>query len=375
VSPSIRDKSFLQKYLPGHFNNPAGLAVRLIRTGDRAALYAMWTAALGLLLTPLDMLLEANEKKLHRDAEESDLPIVLVCGPSRAGTTLAEQILIASTSPAYLNNLTSLFPRSPIIANRVFSRFVGRRSEEFRSYYGKSVGLGGPNDALYLWDRWLGEGHRSAAVSPEATLDLAGMRQLFRALRQEHGQPVVNKNNHLNCCAHLVAPALPQAHFICMRRQREHLAQSLLLGRRDIHGDLSVAYGIPSPVGGPSADPIADVCRQVLYHERMAAWQQAQVGPERFWIIQYEDLCRDPKAFALRVSDELFRGTAKPAEVSELKPFEPSTRIRVTPQEHDQILRTFEELDGHEEEYWVAPGAVPAASGQSATPAQKEVRA
>ena len=116
MSPRPSGETLLQKYVPGHFNNPVGLAVRLVRSGDRAALYAMWTAALGIALTPLDFLLALREGQLYDDAPEPDLPIVLVCGPSRAGTTLAEQVLIATTRPVYLNNLTSLFPRSPIIA-------------------------------------------------------------------------------------------------------------------------------------------------------------------------------------------------------------------------------------------------------------------
>jgi hypothetical protein len=107
----------------------------------------------------------------------------------------------------------------------------------------------------------------------------------------------------------------------------------------------------------------------------MATWQQEQVGHERFWIIQYEELCRDPKAFARRVSDELLRGNGRPTEFSKLKPFEPSTRIRVTQQEYDRILRTLEELEGHEEEYWVAPFPVPSTADQTLVPSDRSARA
>jgi hypothetical protein len=345
----------LQKYVPGHFNNPVGLAVRLVRSGDRAALYAMWTAAIGLALTPLDFLLAMRERQLYEDAPDPALPIVLVCGPSRAGTTLAEQVLIATTRPTYLNNLTSLFPRSPIIANRAFRDVIGEYGAEFRSYYGKSVGLAGPNDALYLWDRWLGPQHRSAPVTRQARIDLGGMRHFFGAMQAEHGAPVLNKNNHLNCCAHLVAPILPTARFVCLRRQREHLAQSLLLARQDIHGDSSVPYGIGSPVGGDGSDPIEDVCRQVLYHERMAQWQQEQLGADRFRIVQYEDLCRDPLALAGEICREVLGGQGRTPDESDVQPFEPSTRIRVRPEEYARILEVFSRIEGREEEYWVEP--------------------
>lgn len=355
MSSKRSEGSFLQKYVPGHFNNPVGLALRLLRTGDRAALYAMWTAAVGVALTPLDLLLGLREQQLYRDAPDPDLPIVLVCGPSRAGTTLAEQVLIATTKPTYLNNLTSLFPRSPIIANRALSDLVGEYGGQFRSYYGKSVGLAGPNDALYLWDRWLGPLHRSAPIAAGSRLDLDGMRRFFGALQLEHGAPILSKNNHLNCCAHLVAPALPSARFLCLRREREHLAQSLLLARQDIHGDASVPYGIGSPVSSAHDDAIEDVCRQVLYHERMARWQQDQLGADRFRIVQYEELCRDPLALAGSVWSSILSGRGTRPSAESVAPFEPSTRIRVTPEEYERILEVFARLEGREDEYWVEP--------------------
>lgn len=364
MSPRESRPSLLQRYVPGHFQNPFGLAARLIRTGDRAAFYAMWTAGLGLALTPLDYLLSSREKELYERAPDPERPIVLVCGPSRAGTTLTEQILITSTHPAYLNNLSSLFPRSPLIANRVFESLLDEPTEEFRFFYGKSVGLSGPNDALYLWDRWLGAEHRSRPPWPGAPLQLEAMRRFFGALQQETGLPVVNKNNHLNCCAHLVAPALPTATFLCLRREREHLAQSLLRARRDIHGDLSVPYGIGCPVAEPTLDPIESVCRQVLYHDRMARWQQQQVGAERFRIIQYEDLCRDPLSFASQVHEELLSGAGRAPRAEDLSPFEPSTRLRVSQEEYEKILATFDRLEGHEERYWLAP-ATPASSEEA----------
>ena len=40
-----------------------------------------------------------------------------------------------------------------------------------------------------------------------------------------------------------------------------------------------------------------DICRQVLYHERLAREQQARLGAERFMIVRYEDICRDPRSF------------------------------------------------------------------------------
>jgi hypothetical protein len=87
----------------------------------------------------------------------------------------------------------------------------------------------------------------------------------------------------------------------------------------------------------------------------MARWQQEQVGPERFWIIEYEELCRDPKGFASRVSRVASPDGNRAPILTDLQPFEPSTRIRVSEAEYERILQTFASLEGRESEYWVEP--------------------
>jgi hypothetical protein len=42
---------------------------------------------------------------------------------------------------------------------------------------------------------------------------------------------------------------------------------------------------------------VEDICRQVLYHERLAPGQQSRLGPDRFMIVRHEDICYDPRSF------------------------------------------------------------------------------
>ena len=139
------------------------------------------------------------------------------------------------------------------------------------------------------------------------------------------------------------------------KRYRTFFIRRRRICRQHIHGNSSVPYGIGSPVGGDGVDPIEDVCRQVLYHERMAQWQQEQLGAERFRIVQYEELCRDPLALAEEVSVELLSERGRRPQAEDVHPFEPSTRVRVSPEQHSLILDTFSRLEGREEYYWVEP--------------------
>jgi hypothetical protein len=119
----------------------------------------------------------------------------------------------------------------------------------------------------------------------------------FGAMEQATGRPTLGKNNALNASAHLVAEVLPTARFICIVRSRIPLALSLLKARIDIHGESGVPYGLMPRDLRRGNDPIEDVCRQVLFHEALARQQLARLGPERFRLVRFEDVCSDPRGF------------------------------------------------------------------------------
>ncbi len=263
-------------------------------------MFAMRAAATAPFCMPLDLMLQPFEQRRYRRAAPPERPIVLVCGPARSGTTLAAQLLIRNLPVGYLDNLVSIFPRAPLIAMYRVGKHVLHKTVVYRSYYGRTDGWSAPNDALNLWDRWLG-GDRSHVPDRLPEKQRSEMIAFFGALERQTGKPVVAKNNALNACAHLVAEALPTARFICLQRSRTSLALSLYKARMDIHGRPTVPYGLTSNDERSVDDAIEDVCRQVLYHEALAREQEARLGPERFMLVQYEDVCRDPRVFIERV--------------------------------------------------------------------------
>jgi hypothetical protein len=295
----------LHRFIPAQFHDPVGLTKRLIKSRDPAAFFAMKLAGAGPLCAPFDLLLQPFEHRAYVSAPPRRLPVVLVCGPPRSGTTLVVQALIENLPVAYFDNLTALFPRSPIIASRVFRRLVPRRPMGYRSYYGRTDHLSGPNDALQLWDRWLGTDrtHPPAELSPERR---EAMVKFFDAYEAWSGLPLVAKNNNLNASASLVAEVLPNCYFLCLTREPVFLARSLLRARRDIHGREDLGYGL-TPPDGASADPVEDVCRQVIFLERLSLKQQASIGPARFQLISYEGFCRDPAATLKLVAEQMLR--------------------------------------------------------------------
>jgi hypothetical protein len=168
-------------------------------------------------------------------------------------------------------------------------------------------------------------------LTPEAQ---AAMTSFFGAYETWSERSVVAKNNSLNAVAHLVAETLPRAHFICVDRDPVFLAQSLLEARAFIYGDTGRPYGL-APAGQAPDDPVDGVIDQVRYHRELADLQVQRIGADRFWIVDYDEFCRDPNALVERVSNALLDGVEP---VSQLQPFAASRRVRID-------AATFERLE------------------------------
>jgi hypothetical protein len=334
-------RRWLHRFIPSHFHDPVGLARRLLRTGDPAAVFAMQEALLGLVATPLDLLLYLAERERYRQAPAPRLPLLFICGAPRTGTTLVEQVLIDQLPVAYLNNLTAVFPRAPLTANRIFRPAPPVRGTAFHSYYGKTLGFSGPNDGLHLWDRWLGKDRTKVRSSLTAT-EKRDMRRFFGAMEQLFAKPILVKNNNLNACAGLIAEVFDHAFFICMTRDLVFLAQSQLRARLDIHGRDDLPYGLIAEHRATSGDVIEDVCRQVLFHAQLAQEQQKRIGPDRFWIVQYEAFCQDPSALVEAVAAKLLGQPLPPA--ARIPPFTTSNVVRIDQEQFRQIVATLERI-------------------------------
>lgn len=336
-------RRLLHRYVPANFHDPVGLASRLLRTGDPAALFAMATAAGGLALAPLDAALAPWERRFVRCAGDAQFPLLFICGAPRSGTTLAYQTLVNHLPVAYFSNLTSLFPRAPLIAHRLLQRFVGVPTPTYASYYGRTRGLAGANDALYLWDRWLGS---DRTTSPKLLTEprRRDMRAFFAACDAEFGRPLVNKNNSLNLSAHLIAECLPQARFLCMTREARPLARSLYRARCAIHGGPGTMYGAGPGEHLLPADPVRSVCEQAAYYEEVNRSQCERVGPDRFWLVSYEQFCRNPAALVRRVAAEIF-GDEGAVTGTIPKAFVASSAARVSA---DVVARIDSEFDAME---------------------------
>lgn len=338
----------MRRLIPANFHDPVGLAVRLVRSRDPAALFAILSTFLAAVATPIDGLLAASERRLYDEAPEPRLPIVIVTGAPRSGTTIVSQVLSAHLPVTAFNNLTTLFPRAPIVANRRLARLLHKRPPVYRSFYGRTRGLAEQNDGLHLWDRWLGDDRYAVPEALDAATT-AAMRRFFGAYEAAFGKPILTKNNALATGAATIARALPTSHFVFVRREPAYAAQSILRAREVIQGSRNALYGVPDPgrrdVGRDAATPIEAVCAQLAYHDRRMREQAAELGPKRFWVLEYEDFCRTPERIVERVGREILGVPVDGAAVRAALPaFSSTNRVTVAAPEFEEICATLARL-------------------------------
>ena len=309
----------------------------------------MFYSVVGLIMIPIDWLLKLFEQRLYHQESTPQLPQIFVCGPPRSGTTLVAQVLIKHLPVYYFNNLTSIFPGSPIISNKIFGWFAMKSNQDitFDSLYGRTTNLWFPNDALYLWDRWTGV-DRDKIPDTISSENQNKMRSFFAAVEKFSGKPLVNKNNKLNTYAKLVSDVLDNAYFICIDRDPVYLAQSQLIASRFIHGDGGIPYGVKfdtkqNSSENDSFDPVEQVCKQVLRHKEVMLQQEGLIGKDRFITVPYEDFCAEPVKWVSEISSKIL-GQDIDAEAlgKNLKPFQVSNRRKLDPEIFSKIESHFE---------------------------------
>jgi hypothetical protein len=232
------------------------------------------------------------------------------------------------------------------VANRLFGRFLRRPAAAYHSFYGRTLGLAGANDGLHLWDRWWGP---SRYVVPErfdaGTAD--DLVRFFGAYEAAFGKPILNKSNGLATCASLIARTLETSHFIFVQRDPAFNVQSILTARERIQGSINVGYGVQDPQRAASGNAIEDACAQVRYHDRRSDEQRREIGDRRFWVVRYEDFCREPYRLVERIADEILgvrldRQTLR----ASLPALRSTNRVTIAPAEFAHIQDTLRRLGG-----------------------------
>lgn len=320
----------------------------MLKSGNKAAYFSLLREGLGVALKPVDALLQGREKRLLQKGLTSDLPLVLILGGSRSGTTLFYQTLAQYLPFSYWNNLSVSFPRTPITSGKLFNRFLRKKKGDFKNYYGSVAGFNGPNDGFHIWNRWLGE-DRNTIPADIGEDTLGEIRNFVHTWHTTFEKPLLNKNNRNSLCVELFAHALDHVKFVEIRRDPVYVVQSLILSRLEVQGSKEIAWGLASKDSDTSEDPykyVDDICDQVYAVEQELNEARKHVAPEHYLKVTYEDFCAQPQVVLDSVSQMVFGQGVDPASLEGLKPFKNTNRQRVEDEEFARIQARIATLYG-----------------------------
>lgn len=314
----------------------------MLLSGQKAAYTALAMESLRIMAKPIDAMLQFRERRLMTSQRSANLPLLLIAGAPRSGTTLIYQTLARYLDVSYFSNLTSLFPRSPISGTQLLRPDSSRQSADFRNFYGQTSGLHGPHDGFGIWNRWLGS-NRYAPRTDLTEEELSDMRHFFEVWCSVFRKPLLNKNNRNTSCLALLSSILPNASFIVVRRNPVMVAQSLIHAREQVQGNKRFGWGLHSTETSRTSDPLAyvdDVCCQILSIEDRLNEQLKIIPRHRLVEVRYEDFCRAPSNILQQIANYIPGiGLNKSLTQQPLQSFQISSAVTLTDPEHERLLK------------------------------------
>lgn len=330
-----------------NFKDPLGLLKRMLLSSNQVAYSVLWRELFSKILAPLDFLLKGYENRnLKKSKDDSQQPIVLVLGGSRSGTTLLYQTLAHYLPFSFVDNFISAFHRSPISAYKLFHKFIPKSKKSFRSYYGSTEGLGGPNDAFSIWNRWLGEdrNHIPKDIDSKSKLE---MRNFFNTWLNVAKKPFLNKNNRNSLCAPMFNSIFKNIFFVEIYRDPVFVAQSLILSRREVQGSNEIGWGLLSKDSEDTEDSLGyidDICHQVYQVNNVLSEGRKKIDSKKYIRVSFENFCNNPGDIVQKVAIGTIHRKIKSEDLESLRFSTTPNKQRLTDKEFNRIRSCFEKL-------------------------------
>ena len=324
----------------------------MLKSSNKAAYFTLLREGLSIVLTPVDLLLYPFEKRLLRKKADSNLPVILIMGAARSGTTLLYQLLCDYLPVSYFHNLSTLFPRSSITASKLFNRLLKKSKSDYINYFGNISGFGAPNEGLHIWNRWLGS-NRNQIETNLSGKKTEEMRNFLHTWNNTFKRPLINKSNRNSLAINFFEQALPgKCYFLVIERDPVYVVQSLIQSREIIQGDKRIGWGVGATNGsmesGSMNDPLSyidDICNQVFRVSESLNESLKAIAPERYFKISYEELCENPVSVIQRVHDRIFERKIEDDKFTGLQAFEVTNKQKLSDEEFlrikERVNKTF----------------------------------
>jgi len=231
-----------------------------------------------------------------------DLPIIIVVGIHRTGSTLISQVLSNHFPVAPLGNFFTLLSRSRYLAQHLGKYLYTQKRRDnirYRNFYGISPGLFAMGDAYPVWDQWFGNDHyNKPQMVKQKKLD--AMKNYFGWMHAIWKRPILVKNNRNSLLVKELKESFPNALFVAVEREPAPTIRSTMKASKDFFGNDEIMWGLkPSRNFDTSQHKtILDAyCHQFLELEQLINEQLSSLNDDQVLRVQYEEFCNDPTSF------------------------------------------------------------------------------
>ena len=273
------------------------------------------------LLKELNARLPLAEQDVCERHPAPKLPVVLVVGAPRSGTTLMMQWLAQSGRFAYPTNLLSRFFGAPYVGalicqligdpqynfgNELRDHSLGARP--FSSELGKTSGMFEPNEFWSFWRRFI-PNDQAEKLSDEdlQRVDVRGFLSGLAALQAAYNLPWAMKGIILQYNLKFLAAILEKVLFVHIKRDLIDNARSLLKAREQYYGSTKTWFSVRPPAYAQllSGSPEEQVVGQVHLTNASIEKESKTIAKSRFLSVDYQAFCRNPEEVYHAIQERL----------------------------------------------------------------------
>ncbi len=196
--------------------------------------------------SPLFNILEKTKEKRYGQNTPEQFPIFIIGSP-RSGTTIFYQILTSALNCEYIDNLTHLAKKTPVIGKRISHLLFGnQKHHNFQSNYGdtSASGLLAPSEGGQIWHHLLNSSAETFKPEHFSREALTKVRRKLYTLLNIYQKPFIAKNTYNSLRLELLSRLHPGTKIIWVKRDPFFTAQSIYFARQKNIGDINKWWGV-----------------------------------------------------------------------------------------------------------------------------------
>lgn len=309
------------------------------------------------LIELLKLYLRPIQTEVNNQLLASKIPIGLLIGVPRSGTTLFMQWIASLKTFSYPTNFLARFATSPyigaLIQEMIFNNKFDPLNEfnikqgvwSFSSELGKSKGILEPNEFQHYFRNFIPKYFPEFLSSKEIeVIDFISLMNGLNSIQYVFNKPFVTKGMMLQYNISDLESKKLNFIYIYIRREPIYNMQSIYFARVKYYNDKDIWWSVkPNEFESlRKLDVFQQIAGQVYFTSESIERALEQIPNERKMIIDYNDFCINPKKYYKLLAEKYSNfGVELPITYDGSKFFEVSEQISISTSEKEKFTEAY----------------------------------